>query len=200
MAPPFPRKINLGSGKQFLPECLNIDINPHWSPDILCDLGKPDTIGKTYDTDRFGVIDLKAGDFDLIIAFDVLEHIPDLPPLMTNCLSLLKDGGEFDIKVPYELSFGAWQDPTHVRAFNERSWVYYTDWHWYLGWTESRFDLVNLEMEPSPLGNELLGQGHPMDVVSRVPRAIDAMRVLMRKRALSRDESEEALRYSRRDK
>ncbi len=40
-------------------------------------------------------------------------------------------------------------------AFNERSWLYYTDWHWYLGWTQARFDLVTAEMTLSPLGNQL---------------------------------------------
>jgi len=43
---------------------------------------------------------------------------------MTNCLKLLRVGGVFKILVPYDLSYGAWQDPTHIRAFNERSWLY----------------------------------------------------------------------------
>jgi hypothetical protein len=35
----------------------------------------------------------------------------------------------------------AWQDPTHLRAMNMNSWLYYTSWFWYLGWFEHRFDL-----------------------------------------------------------
>ena len=54
-------------------------------------------------------------------------------------LALLKDGGRFEIEVPYERALTAWQDPTHVRAMNEKSWLYYTDWFWYLGWFEHRF-------------------------------------------------------------
>jgi len=58
---------------------------------------------------------------------------------MKSCLDLLKVGGIFEINVPYDLSLGAWQDQTHVRAFNENSWLYYTDWFWDMGWTEARF-------------------------------------------------------------
>ena len=36
---------------------------------------------------------------------------------------------------------------------NENSWVYYTDWFWYLGWFEHRFAIesstyLNLELKP----------------------------------------------------
>jgi hypothetical protein len=54
--------------------------------------------------------------------------VRDLPQLMGNFLNLLVEEGELEIVVPYDLSLGAWQDPTHVRAFNENSWRYYCDW------------------------------------------------------------------------
>jgi hypothetical protein len=72
----------------------------------------------------------------------VLEHVPDLPMLMTNVLGLLRLGGEFQIEVPYEKALTAWQDPTHLRALNENSWLYVTDWFWYLGWFEHRFEIA----------------------------------------------------------
>jgi SAM-dependent methyltransferase len=71
----------------------------------------------------------------------VLEHVPDLPCLMTNVLTLLKEGGEIEIEVPYEKAPTAWQDPTHIRAMNENSWMYYVEWFWYLGWFEYRFEM-----------------------------------------------------------
>ena len=71
----------------------------------------------------------------------MLEHVPDLASLMGNCLRLLKTGGEFQIEVPYEHAPSAWQDPTHVRAMNDNSWIYDTEWFWYLGWFEHRFEL-----------------------------------------------------------
>ena len=90
--------------------------------------------------------------------------------------------------MPYDLSWGAWQDPTHVRAFNERSWLYYTDWFWYLGWTEDRFDLVQFELVLSPVGEELKKQQVKNEDLVRHPRAVDQLRVTLRKRPLTAEE------------
>ena len=107
---------------------------------------------------------------------------------MTNCLELLTDGGLLRITVPYDLSYGAWQDPTHVHAFNERSWLYYCEWYWYLGWTEARFDLIERNFRNSPWGDELAARGVLEDEILRSPRAVDEMRVVLRKRRLTGDE------------
>ena len=158
-SPPMPRMINLGSGKSWTPAYLNIDVDPKWDPDLLADISDPQWLDKAFVCPRFGVQRLSRGGFDVIVTNDVLEHIPDLPAFMTSCLALLGEGGRMLVSVPHDLSYGAWQDPTHVRAFNERSWLYYTDWHWYLGWTEARFELQSLEMVLSPLGQSL-AQSH----------------------------------------
>ena len=112
-----------------------------------------------------------------ILANDVLEHLPDLVGAMTSCKKLLKSGGEMRIHVPYDLSYGAWQDPTHLRAFNEKSWLYYCDWHWYLGW-EDRFYMTHLEFRLNPFAQDLkLTQ----EELLRTPRAVDSMYVVLTK-------------------
>jgi len=116
--------------------------------------------------------------FEKIVANDVLEHIPDLISAMRNCRDLLKVGGEFVISVPYELSLGAWQDPTHVRAFNENSWLYYTEWCWYLGW-ESGFKLSELQFKLSELGSEMSEKGVSDGEILRTPRAVESMKVTL---------------------
>ena len=113
------KTLNLGSGKDFLESCLNADIQASKKPDWVLDITNVPW-GETIST-RFGNMEVKKGMFDKIIANDVLEHIPDLVTAMTNCKDLLSDEGEFHIHVPYDLSLGAWQDPTHVRAFNDNS-------------------------------------------------------------------------------
>src|SRR5665213_873664 len=171
-------KVNLGSGKNYLEGWVNIDINPMWRPDRLMDISRK-------------VPDSMKDKCSEIIAHDVLEHIPDLVSAMTNCLALLKVGGTMDISVPYYLSLGAWQDPTHVRAFNENSWLYYTDWFWYLGWEEHRFELVSLNSVPSP-------NWHNADITEALlehPKAVDSMRVTLRKVALTDAEKEIGERY-----
>jgi len=182
-----PQKINLGSGKDFRTDYLNIDINDYWSPDIVVDVASAFLKGssKNFTTRRFGKITLAQDAFDEIIANDVLEHIPDLTSAMTNCLALLRVGGVFNIIVPYDLAYGAWQDPTHVRAFNERSWLYYTDWFWYLGWKTHRFKIQKLDFIVSPLGQEMLKAGQEQEVILRTPRAVDSMKIVLEKITLS---------------
>jgi len=160
--PPSGLTLNLGSGKDRRDDCVNADIRADVGADWVMDICKP------LDTDKR---------FDKIIANDVLEHLPDLVAGMTNCRDLLVDGGEMHIHVPYDLSLGAWQDPTHVRAFNENSWAYYTSWHWYLGW-EDRFFLKHMEFRLSKFGESLK---LPQDEVLRTPRAVDSMFVILQK-------------------
>jgi SAM-dependent methyltransferase len=180
----LPARINLGSGKDWREDFLNVDIVERVNPDVLLNVCQPLPFGQQLLTQRFGPFVLNKGDFDLIMANDVLEHLPDLVSAMRSCLDLLRPGGELHAQVPYDLSWGAWQDPTHVRAFNERSWLYYTDWHWYLGWNDARFDLVKQDFVLSPYGLELSNQGRNVEEILRSPRAVDSIRAVLRKRVL----------------
>ena len=158
--------LNLGSGKDYRPDCVNADIRADVGADWVVDIAKPMQIDR---------------EFSKILANDVLEHIPDLVQAMTNCRDLLVMGGEMHIHVPYDLSYGAWQDPTHVRAFNEKSWIYYTDWAWYLGWKDTKFTLVHLEYRLSDFGKN---SGLSMEELTRTPRAVDSMYVVLQKVAV----------------
>ena len=150
-----PTRLNLGSGKDYKLGWLNLDILEGSEPDLVLDLAKPVSLPLESRT-RFGSeLVLEAGQLEAVYANNVLEHVGDLPCLMTNLLALLREGGECEIEVPYEKALSAWQDPTHVRAMNENSWIYYTDWFWYLGWFEHRFELVKaewLDAEVKPCG------------------------------------------------
>jgi SAM-dependent methyltransferase len=154
--------LNLGSGKDYRDDCVNADIRSDVGADWVMDICKPDNLRT----------------FDSIIANDVLEHVPDLVAAMTNCRDMLVMGGEMHIHVPYDLSYGAWQDPTHVRAFNEKSWLYYTDWAWYLGWKDTKFLLVHLEYRLSDFGKK---SELSMEELLRTPRAVDSMYVVLQK-------------------
>jgi SAM-dependent methyltransferase len=162
------------------------------------DFNHPLPIGKALQTQRFGTIVLENNSFEEIITNDVLEHISSLTTAMHSCLNLLKVGGLFRICVPYDLSWGAWQDPTHVRAFNERSWLYYTDWFWYMGWTEARFDLVKFDLKLSPVGEELQKQKMKGEELVRYPRAVDHMQVILQKRLLTEAEKDQVTVYMKR--
>ena len=134
-----PTRINLGSGKDYKSGWLNLDISASAEPDLLLDLSGELALPLRVTGANCGAVELVAGSVETIHANNVLEHVANLPRLLTNCLNLLQTGGSFEIEVPYEHSHTAWQDPTHVRAMNEQSWLYVTDWFWYLGWFEHRF-------------------------------------------------------------
>lgn len=170
-------KLNLGSGKDWRKDCINADIQPQKS-DWILDITKVPW-GIVIDT-RFGRFPVKKEMFTEIIANDVLEHIPDLVTAMTNCRDLLKRGGEMHIHVPYDLSLGAWQNPTHVRAFNENSFLYFTDWASCLNWDE-KFTCMQMGFELSDLGHEMRKQKVPSETIIRTPRAVDALQVILRK-------------------
>ena len=182
----IPKALNLGSGKDFRDDCINVDVLERWSPDIVADLGAPfPGEDQGFRTERFGLVRLEPASIDRILAIDLLEHVPDVGLLMRSCLDLLRPDGVLQALVPYDLSFGAWQDPTHVRAFNERSWLYYTDWFWYMGWTEARFELDKLEYGLSDIGHELHAAGTDGPTLLRTPRAVDSMSVELRKVGLT---------------
>ena len=134
-------RINLGSGHQYMPGWINIDINNSACPDIIMDLGDEIALPILAHSPYAGAIKIDENSIREILAENVLEHVSHLPRLMTNCLRLLAVGGQMTIIVPYERSQAAWQDPTHLRAFNERSWIYYTERCWRLGWFHHNFRL-----------------------------------------------------------
>lgn len=200
LSSPLPTRINLGSGKSFDSDQFNIDIDPKWQPDLLYDLTAPAGLRQIGFSARFGLVRLEADRFDEITTMDVLEHVPQLVRLMTHCLELLRVGGTMRIGVPYDLSYGAWQDPTHIRAFNENSWRYYTEWHWYLGWMQARFEVTSLHMALSPYGESLRKRGVADEEIQRTPRAVDSMQVVLTKCLLTEQEIARARQWHRGDR
>ena len=192
----LPTKINLGSVKNYRADCLNIDIEARLMPDVVLDLSEVDSFPITVPGLHQQEIVLNENQFDEITALDVLEHVPKLTKMMENCLKILKEGGKFNIVVPYDLSLGAWQDPTHIRAFNENSWLYYTDWFWYLGWFDYRFERTELTLNLSALGEQLHKQNIPQEQLILTPRTIDSMKVVLVKRRTTPEEKTLARAFS----
>lgn len=192
-----PTRINIGSGRAWRFDRINLDIDGTRGADLLFDLNLPFPFEAWLPSWRFGRIRIAKNSVDHILAEHVFEHVRDLVQCMTTCIEWLKVGGELELEVPYDLSFGAWQDPTHVRAFNERSWAYYTDWCWYVGWREYRFEVVSHVHLLSELGRALTTSGMSSDEVTRTPRAVDALRVKLVKRPLSDVEKADHAQYFR---
>ncbi len=186
----FPRNLQIGAGTKFKEDFFNIDINKSRKVDMIMDIAAPLPLDTPIMTERFGEIQLSHGCFDYILSEHVFEHVPNLVAAMTNCLHLLSDGGVIEIEVPYDLSFGAWMDPTHVRAFNELSWFYYCEEAWYLNWRTHRFDMIYHEFfVDSEYGKGILAQHNgDINAVRPMPRVVERIRVKLKKRPYTPEE------------
>lgn len=171
----IPKILNIGCGTHRLDDALNIDINPKINPDAILDITKV-PFGEKIHTKTFGEIEIKEEMFDEIRAFHVLEHIRDLVPTMWNCYKLLNWDGKMLIRVPYDLSYGAWQDPTHVRAFNQHSWKY-----WCMSWCKEQFGWEEGFQLRSDDIEFFMNKKMPIEVAVRTPRVIDEMKVTLYK-------------------
>lgn len=82
-----PLKLNIGCGPDKRHDFINIDINPSWNPDLVCDVKSlpypPDSV-------------------DEILASDILEHFSfrETVNVLENWYKVLKPCGQLIIKTP----------------------------------------------------------------------------------------------------
>lgn len=113
-----PKLLNLGCGKTCPPEHYGIDIDDSAGVDKVWDL-----------TNGIPTID---GLFDIVLARDFLEHIPQGQPcvnIMEEIYRVLKPGGELHTVVPSTTgnNLGAFQDPYHLSFWNKIKFWYFLD-------------------------------------------------------------------------
>lgn len=104
--------LNLGCGRGPLPGWVNLDRVGGYGADVVCELGRD-------------LIPLPDASVSCVFASHVLEHIPDIIHAMREIHRVLVPDGILVACTPYAGSDGAWDDPTHVRAFTETSWGYF---------------------------------------------------------------------------
>jgi SAM-dependent methyltransferase len=99
-------------------QMINLDMNPHVHPDILCTLGKEP-------------IPLADDSVDFVLALHVLEHIGDHQgdkaawfQFWAELYRVMKPNAAIQFECPYHNSVWAWADPTHVRAISEFTFLY----------------------------------------------------------------------------
>lgn len=63
---------------------------------------------------------------DEIFCSHYIEHTPDLVSFANELYRILKVGATAEIIAPYYSSIRAWQDPTHLRAISENTFLYFS--------------------------------------------------------------------------
>jgi hypothetical protein len=103
-------KLNIASGQKKIEGFTGIDIMP--GSDIVHDLNV-----YPWPIKDESVEEVKCDHY--------IEHVPDLMKFMNEVGRIMKKGAKCTMTAPYYSSVRAWQDPTHVRAISEMSFLYY---------------------------------------------------------------------------
>jgi predicted SAM-dependent methyltransferase len=103
-------RLNLGCSDRAVKGFAGVDIAP--PADQIVDLSQP-----------WPWLDSSV---DEIVAYDIIEHLPDRIQTMNELWRVLKPGARVTIEVPNAAKgAGQWQDPTHVSQWCMNSWQYF---------------------------------------------------------------------------
>lgn len=104
-------KVNLGSGHDYKPGWINIDIGDNLKVDIVHDISKG--------------IPLEDNSAYEIYASHVIEHMPDTVFIMNEIYRIARHNAVVTIRLPHHTNPLAIADPTHKKLFNEASLEYF---------------------------------------------------------------------------
>ncbi len=132
-APPVRRPItdftalDIGAGAaEPLPGAVRLDRSIRCAPHVVADLDS-------------GALPFREGSFARVAAFDVLEHVADMPAVMEEIHRVLRRGGVLRLTTPHFSCANAYTDPTHRRALGLRSFDYFTEGHPLAYYSAARF-------------------------------------------------------------
>ena len=136
---PVKRRLNVGCGNQKKPGWIGIDKVKTPATNLVRDLARG--------------LPFEDSSVDEIYCDNVLEHIgppEDFIFVLNEFHRVLKPGSVATIIVPDARSQGAWQDPTHVRAFVPRSALY---WNQDLPWPKLYGITANFDVQVEEYGD-----------------------------------------------
>lgn len=109
-------KLNLGCGNDIRADYVNLDLCALDGVDVVHDL-------------NVLPLPFEDGTFSEILCQDVFEHV-DYPPLLKECLRILKPGGRILIDVPHFSSNNNFVDPTHRNRFSVKTFNFFAEGTW----------------------------------------------------------------------
>jgi len=116
--------LDVGCGANKFPGAIGLDYNEKTDADVIHDLGQfpypfPDS------------------EFDMVVSFHVIEHVPDVMGFVTELFRITKPGGKIRFVTPHYTNPDWASDPTHKNHFNsysfdtfipeKRNFKFYTD-------------------------------------------------------------------------
>ena len=118
--------LNLGSGRKLMNGAVNLDISAEVGADVVHDLATMPW-------------PLPSGQFREVYAYDVIEHLDDVPRVMEEIHRICRPGARVHITVPHFSSGNAFTDPTHRHFFSCFSFDYFDESHGLAFYSRARF-------------------------------------------------------------
>ncbi|KQR57864.1 methyltransferase domain-containing protein [Acidovorax sp. Leaf160] len=132
-------KLNVGCGRNILEGWINLDSQALPGVNIIADLN---TCAST-------PLPLEDDSVDEFLLSHVMEHIPNVLPMMQELYRVARPGARMVVRVPHGASDDAFEDPTHVRQMFHGSFGYFSQpYYWradygYRGdWITDRIELT----------------------------------------------------------
>ena len=107
-----PLRLNLGCGGKRLQGFIGVDRYPAPAVDVRADLTRP--------------LPFADSTVDEIMLDNVIEHMPQIPPLMQEMHRVARDGARIVIRTPHFTSLSSWRDPTHLHHLSYFSLDHFT--------------------------------------------------------------------------
>jgi SAM-dependent methyltransferase len=135
-------KINVGCGRNVMPNWINLDSFPLAGVDIVADL----------ETCACSPLPLADNSADEFLLSHVLEHIRNVLPMMQELHRIAAPDAKMTVRVPYGSSDDAFEDPTHVRQIFTGSFGYFSQPYYWRADYGYRGDwiteMITLELAP----------------------------------------------------
>jgi SAM-dependent methyltransferase len=106
--------LDVGCGWNKTPGAVGIDANPKSHADVIHDLG-------------LVPYPFADNEFDEIVCFHVIEHVPDVMAFVTELHRITKPGGRMKFVTPHYTNPDWASDPTHRNHLNSYSFQYFTE-------------------------------------------------------------------------
>lgn len=136
--------LNLGNGKKRIEDAVNLDITAETNPDVVHDLNQRPW---PFANDAF----------EKVSAYDVIEHLENIPATMEEIQRICRPGAIVHITVPHFSSANAFTDPTHRHFFSKFSMDYFTTGHPTEFYSQARFLVRSAQIQFYPtLMNKLV--------------------------------------------
>ena len=93
-------KLNLGCGNKEIPGFVGVDRFPCAAARVLGDLN--------------GRLPFRDGSADEVLLDNVIEHVRDIPALMSEVARVSRPGARVTVRTPHFSAWASWRDPTHL--------------------------------------------------------------------------------------